>query len=53
VRIIRVVNALPKTVVGRHVAGQLVRCGQVRSNCFSFCSVFGFSWSGTRIARKS
>ena len=27
VRIIKLVNALPKTVVGRHIAGQLVRSG--------------------------
>jgi four helix bundle protein len=27
VRVIRLVNALPKTVVGKHVAGQLARCG--------------------------
>jgi len=27
VRIIKLVNALPKTIVGRHIAGQLVRSG--------------------------
>jgi four helix bundle protein len=27
VRVLRVVNALPKTVVGRHVGGQLARAG--------------------------
>jgi four helix bundle protein len=27
VRIIRLVGAMPKTVVGRHVGGQLLRCG--------------------------
>ena len=27
VRIIRLVNALPRTLAGRHVAGQLLRCG--------------------------
>jgi len=27
VRVIKLVNALPKTIVGRHVAGQLVRSG--------------------------
>ncbi|MBW2357910.1 MAG: four helix bundle protein [Deltaproteobacteria bacterium] len=27
VRVIKLVNALPKTVVGRHIAGQLVRSG--------------------------
>jgi len=27
VRVIKLVNALPKTIVGRHIAGQLVRSG--------------------------
>jgi four helix bundle protein len=27
VRVIKLVNVLPKTVVGRHIAGQLVRSG--------------------------
>lgn len=27
VRVIKVAESLPKTVVGRHIAGQLVRCG--------------------------
>jgi four helix bundle protein len=28
VRVIKLVNALPKTIVGRHIAGQLVRSGK-------------------------
>ena len=27
VRILRLVQALPKTLPGKHVAGQLIRCG--------------------------
>jgi len=27
IRVIKLVNALPKTIVGRHIAGQLVRSG--------------------------
>src|SRR5271156_2066878 len=58
VRIIRLVNALPKTVVGRHVAGQLVRSGTGAGSNYEeargaesradFVHKLGVSWKETR-----
>ena len=58
VRVIKVVNALPKTVAGRHVGGQLVRCGTSAGSNYEeargaesradFIHKLGVSWKETR-----
>jgi len=60
VRIIRLVNALPKTVVGRHVGGQLLRCGTSAGSNYEearggeskadFIHKLGVSWKEIREA---
>jgi four helix bundle protein len=60
VRIIRLVNALPKTVVGKHVAGQLTRSGTGAGSNYEeasgaesradFIHKLGVSWKETREA---
>ena len=58
VRVIRVVEALPKTVVGRHVGGQLVRAGTSGGSNYEeargaeskadFIHKLGISWKEVR-----
>ena len=58
VRIIRLIQALPKTVIGRHVGGQSVRCGTSAGSNYEeareaesqadFIHKLGVSWKETR-----
>lgn len=58
VRIIRLTQALPKSVAGRHIGGQLIRCGTSAGSNYEeargaesradFVHKLGVSWKETR-----
>ena len=58
VRVLRLASALPKTLVGKHVGGQLIRCGtsaganyeeaRGAESLSDFVHKLGMSWKETR-----